>query len=404
MERAPPFRRLLRVVLLGASASVSACSLQGPRLAPVSHLAYNEAVQISEQRELLLNLVRLRYMDTPEFLAISSISSQMEFEAQASLLGSFGDDAGKTMRLIEPGVGARYSESPTVMFAPLRGEDFTRRLVAPVELDSLYLLTQYGWSLERSLRLLVDEINGISNALPRKTANTQTAESIQQFAELARQMRSLHARRLIDIDVTERWTPIASPIPAPRVSAQDLLEASAAGYRFAYEADSASYSLESRAEHYVLRVEQEAFGLPELTELLTRLGLQAGESTYELDARESSRVSPGSALTIRTRSVLGALAYAAQHIVVHQEDLERGVAAPNAFAGAARAPLLEVRSRDTEPVDAFIAVPYRGRWFYVDDDDLESKRTLGLLNSLMRLEIGAGGAQNVPVLTLPVAR
>jgi hypothetical protein len=404
MKRALHFRRLLRAVLLGASAAVSACSLQGPRLAPVSHLAYNEAVQISEQRELLLNLVRLRYTDTPEFLAISSISSQMQFEAQASLLGSFGDDAGETMRLIAPGVGAGYSESPTVTFSPLRGEEFTRRLVAPIELDSLYLLTQYGWSLERSLRLLVDEINGISNALPRETATEQSAESIQQFAQLARHMQSLHARRLIGIDVIERWKPLSDPIPATRVSAQDLLGASAAGYRFAYEADSASYSLESRAQHYVLRVDQEAFGLPDLSEMLTRLGLQDGESTYEIDASESSGASAGATLTIRTRSVLGTMAYAAHGIAVHEDEIEHGSAAPNNLAGLPQGSLLEVRSSDTEPADAFIAVPYRGRWFYIDDGDLESKRTLGLLNSLMRLEIGAGGAQNVPVLTLPVAR
>jgi hypothetical protein len=63
-----------------------------------------------------------------------------------------------------------------------------------------------------------------------------------------------------------------------------------------------------------------------------------------------------------------------------------------------------VRSSEAEPVDAFVAVPYRGRWFYVEDSDLDSKRTLGVLISLIRLEIGAGGAENVPVLTLPVGR
>src|SRR5690606_24849809 len=121
------------------------------------------------------------YNDSPAFLAINSIASQMQFDAVASLAGSFGDDGG-TVRLAAPGAAAGYSESPTITFSPLRGEEFTRRLVAPVGLDSLYLLTRYGWSLERTLRLVVDEVNGIRNAVPRETATAQDVESLERFA------------------------------------------------------------------------------------------------------------------------------------------------------------------------------------------------------------------------------
>ena len=79
------------------------------------------------------------------------------------------------------------------------------------------------------------------------------------------------------------------------------------------------------------------------------------------------------------------------------------------FAAASPLPkgihaLVDVRNSRAEPADAFIAVPYRGRWFYIANSDLESRRTLGVLMSLIRLEIGAGTAQNLPVLTLPVGR
>jgi hypothetical protein len=385
---------------LGATAALAACTLHGARLAPVSHLAYNEAVQSSEQRELLLNLVRLRYMDTPEFVAISSISSQMQFAANASLLGTIGDDAGDATRLIAPGVSVGYSESPTVTFSPLRGDEFTRRLVAPIELNTLHLLTRYGWSLERTLRLLVDEINGINNALPRESTTPQDIESIERFADLARRLQSLYARRLLKIDLTERWERIADPIPAAGVSVQDLLSASAAGHRYRYDAASSTYAFESRTRGYVLRVAQEAPVQSEIDAVLASLGLRAGRAAYEIGAPQASSES---ALTIRTRSVLGALAYAAQGVAVRQDEIDSGSAAPSALAEIQR-PLLAVHNSLREPADAFIAVPYRGRWFYIEDRDLESKRTLGLLNSLVRLEIGAGGAQNVPVLTLPVAR
>ena len=49
-----------------------------------------------------------------------------------------------------------------------------------------------------------------------------------------------------------------------------------------------------------------------------------------------------------------------------------------------------------------LAVPYRGYWFYVRDDGLSTTLTLDLLMALTRLRFNSGGAQNVPVLTLPV--
>ena len=154
----------------------------------------------------------------------------------------------------------------------------------------------------------------------------------------------------------------------------------------------------------MLRVTPEAPGTRDLTEMLTRLSLHPDRSTYEIDAPESSDAPRGTVLTIRTRSVLGAMAHAAQSIEVLEKELERGSVAPRALPDSPYSPLLRVRSSEAEPAGAFVAVPYRGRWFYVDDGDLDSKRTLGVLSSLIRLEIGAGGAENVPVLTLPVAR
>ena len=63
--------------------------------------------------------------------------------------------------------------------------------------------------------------------------------------------------------------------------------------------------------------------------------------------------------------------------------------------------LLTVKSQETCPFDAFVRVRYRGAWFYIDDTDLDSKSTFGLLNQLFALQ--SGGAKSVmPVLTLPV--
>ena len=48
-------------------------------------------------------------------------------------------------------------------------------------------------------------------------------------------------------------------------------------------------------------------------------------------------------------------------------------------------------------------VRYRDTWFYIDDADLNSKATFGLLEQLFNLQAGEV-ATTGPVLTLPVGR
>ena len=63
--------------------------------------------------------------------------------------------------------------------------------------------------------------------------------------------------------------------------------------------------------------------------------------------------------------------------------------------------LFHISQSDKQPDTAFIAVPYRGQWFYLTDNDLESKSTFMLLTQLFRLQAGAAISAG-PTLTLPV--
>ena len=64
---------------------------------------------------------------------------------------------------------------------------------------------------------------------------------------------------------------------------------------------------------------------------------------------------------------------------------------------------MKIRSAPDRPKEAYVAVPYRGSWFYVADDDRRSKSTFGLLNLLFSLQAATSKGKS-PVLTLPVGR
>ena len=71
--------------------------------------------------------------------------------------------------------------------------------------------------------------------------------------------------------------------------------------------------------------------------------------------------------------------------------------------GGLHAGLIRIKSRWDQPGDAFAAVPYRNRWFYIADDDLRSKAYMMLVGSIYSLQ--SGDLPTVtPLLTLPVGR
>ena len=61
---------VIPLVLAGSLAA--SCSL-GPRALDTLRLRYNEVVKTTSEEQLLLNIVRLRYTDTPSSMAVSTI-------------------------------------------------------------------------------------------------------------------------------------------------------------------------------------------------------------------------------------------------------------------------------------------------------------------------------------------
>src|ERR1700727_2488402 len=81
--------RLLVVVAFAACAGVSGCL--GPKAVRYTRMKYNEVVRDTNDEQLLMNIVRLRYADSPVFIDLPSITSQFEVAGQGSYLGGYGN-------------------------------------------------------------------------------------------------------------------------------------------------------------------------------------------------------------------------------------------------------------------------------------------------------------------------
>lgn len=86
-----------------------------------------------------------------------------------------------------------------------------------------------------------------------------------------------------------------------------------------------------------------------------------------------------------------------------EADVSSGKAAPG--ASAARPPeagsaLINIQSGSAAPADAHVAIPYKGKWFWIADNDLRSKNMFGAVMLLFSIS-DVGVRTPAPVVTVP---
>ena len=134
---------------------------------PHDRIDYATAIGDSWKAQTLLNIVKLRYADMPVFLEVAQVIAG--YQLQSALSGSFA--AGNvTAGLVGPFTAAgtataagTYTDRPTVIYSPLTGTDFLKRLMTPIPPSSVLFMLQSGYSAERIMPIMLDSINGLNN-------------------------------------------------------------------------------------------------------------------------------------------------------------------------------------------------------------------------------------------------
>ena len=109
----------------------SGCAAKvGPKNLAHDRFDYSAAITQSWKEQMLLNMVKLRYMDPPMFLDVQQVVQQYTREGSGSVFapGWTGNSS------IAPAASAsgRWAESPTITYVPVSGEKFTKSLLLPV--------------------------------------------------------------------------------------------------------------------------------------------------------------------------------------------------------------------------------------------------------------------------------
>jgi hypothetical protein len=262
------------------------------------------------------------------------------------------------------GANLDYTDSPTITYTPVTGEEFATRVLAPIPPTTIIYLSQSGWSIDRVLECCVQQINDVGNAPIHEVTQGEVLDTsrFRRVAELLKQ-------------------------------AQD------AGYlRFGIE-----YVAGQSGTYLYLPPVPATLG-NEAKELKTLLGLPPEAATKVRLTGNAVRTEPNE-LAMQTRSLYAAMYALAQRVPVPAEHVRDHQAAtrPSADAMESASPWMRVEHNRLPQVDPFSQVFYNGYWFYIDKSDWSSKRTFALLTYLFSLQSTAK-EQSAPLLTVPAGR
>src|SRR5215831_1450017 len=179
----------------------------GPHAVRSERPDYNQQIVRSADAEMLLNLVRLRYNDTPQFLELSSVVATYDYDASLNASGTVPASGSGSATV---GTALSYAEHPTISYVPLTGDKFATRMLSPIPLE-LFMLAQNGWSDERLLLLAVQRVNDLLNAPTAAGPTPEHKPDYEAFADFARRVHRLQSARLIGM----HWgtKPNEGPLP-----------------------------------------------------------------------------------------------------------------------------------------------------------------------------------------------
>ena len=350
---------LLTLLALGSIG----CLNYGPISLKSERSKYNLAIQKTNDEQLLLNLVRLKYRDTPFFLEVGNVASQFRLKNKASITAQLESMVKDIFNL---GASTSYEESPTVSYTPLHGDNFVKHILSTLPLKTITLLFHSGWSIERVFRVSCQLLGGLENAPGASGPTPKQAPQYKEFLKAIKYLQKIDDRDALRINYQE-------------VNGQPQM---------------------------VLQISNEAKNSKPALEFARIVNTVQGKNMYVLSHFPSSE--QVNHLRIVPRSFLGIMFYLSQSIKIPKLDMLKGkVTLTKTLTGetfdwsAVTGDLLTIHSSNEEPLRSAVHIYYRNTWFYIDDSDLGSKSTFSLLTQIYALQSGAIKSTD-PVLTIGV--
>jgi len=351
----------ITIAIAGILVLISGCTNLGPKTIEVDRFDYSTAVADSWKQQTLLNIVKLRYMDLPVFMDVASIVSGYSIEMSANVMGQISSADAIQGNSVALGGSGKYTDRPTTTYVPMTGENFLHGLLTPIDPKKIFFMLQTGYAADFIVQLTVESINGVRN---RSATGGSVREADPNFSRILILLR-------------------------------EVQEAGALGMRVETDANRGQTTL------LIFRPNDLS---PEIVGKISELHrlLKLPPDRQEFVITYSPVRGAEHELAISSRSMLQVMKALASYVEVPEAHLTDQSAIPGFTATnmGNEYHVASIRSGVDKPDDAFIAIQYRGYWFWIDQNDWKTKRALTAVMFFFTL-VESSGNENLPLITIP---
>ena len=367
-----------------------------------------DQMAVARDSQMLKNLVRMRYGNPPVFTTVGTVTekykqapSQISLTgAVTSVLGSSVDNSAKSENSLLGQVGIGGTRETSVQYSPLIGEELNTTMNQRLGLETVFYLTQSGFSIGRVLAITVERFGPALNApfasgpTPEHLPKQEEFKKYEAILDALKDLRQQNKIRFLQAASTDE---ICSPAKIEKESTKK--EETPKKLIACFLDDNFNCSCQNNND-------------PQWKKLTKLLKIEDGKGTLILTNSEARPNSEISEIKVRTRSLFGIMHYLAQNVKVPDRDreivkistVENGEGCSkegkkrDGWGCSPAGQRFEVISSDTQPqmicpgsqADgdcASVVTRHNGHWFYIDAKDHESKATFALLTKLFEMQI-----------------
>ena len=361
-----------------------------------------DQMAVARDSQMLKNLVRMRYGNPPVFTTVGTVtekykqaSNQISLTgAVTSVLGSSVDNSVGNENNLLGQVGIGGTRETTLQYSPLIGKDLNTTMNRRLGLETVFDLTQSGFSIERVLAIAVESFGPALNA-PFASGPTPDylpkQEEFKKYEDILAALKNLRQQNKIRFLNASPHEICPSDDEIKKEESQKKLTVISACFL-----DDNNCLCKNNND-------------PQWKKLTNLLKIEDGKRILVLTDSETSS---GSEIKVRTRSLFGIMHYLSQNVKVPDRDGEivkiskindgescdKEGEKRDGWDCSPAGRRFEIISSDTQPQMicpgsrtggdcASVVTRHNGHWFYIDAKDHNSKATFALLTKLFEIQI-----------------
>lgn len=234
------------ITLLSIVLALAMVGCTGPKLLHKSLLDYDETISTLERKMLLINIAR-RHRNIPiHFTVTSSIAATFDYVKSAGFVGTlFGRTSDNATSNFALNFGMSLSENPTLGIVPMQGNEFTERILSPLEEDKFEFLVFQGEAIDMIIRLMARGIEFLNEdgTFQRFVLNRPSyVEEYKEFRRIALHLASLNVSRNLFVGKLSFRSVVSLELSSPP-SASDITDAIEKGYFWKKNEEDGTYEL-----------------------------------------------------------------------------------------------------------------------------------------------------------------